>query len=94
MVEINDESWKIYKKYHQIRFETSTLRSRFCNCSDTYMLVSGTITITGAGADDAAKQRDERNKKVIFKNWVPFIDCTSKINNTFCKKSGCWGGDV
>ena len=49
------------------------------------MLVSGTITITGAGVDDATKQRDERNKRVIFKNWVPFIDCTSEINNTFCK---------
>ena len=30
---------------------------------------SGTITIDGKGDNDAAKQADERNKKVIFKNF-------------------------
>ena len=44
--------------------------------------MSGTITITGAGADDNAKQLNERNKGVIFKNCAPFIDCTSEMNNT------------
>ena len=43
---------------------------------------SGTIAITGAGADDAAKRLDERNKEVILKNFVPFTDCISEINNT------------
>ena len=38
------------------------LRSSLCDYSDAYILVSGTITITGAGADDAAKRLDERNK--------------------------------
>ena len=38
------------------------LRSSLCNYNDTYILVSGTITITGAGVDDAAKRTDERNK--------------------------------
>ena len=46
------------------------------------MLVSGAITITGAGTDDAAKQTDERNKEVIFKNCAPFNDCISEKNNT------------
>ena len=50
--------------------------------NDAYILVSGTITITGAGADDAAKRLDERNKVVIFKNCAPFTDCISEINNT------------
>ena len=50
--------------------------------SDAYILVSGTITITGAGADDAAKQLDERNKGFIFKKRAPFTDCISKINGT------------
>ena len=58
------------------------LRSSLCDYSDTYILVSGTITITGAGADDAAKRLDERNKGVIFKNCAPFTDCISEINNT------------
>ena len=44
--------------------------------------VSGTITITGAGADNAAKQLDERNKIVIFKNCAPFTDCLNELNNT------------
>ena len=49
-----------------------------CDYSD----VSGAITITGAGANDAARHLDERNKAVIFKNWAPFTDCLSEINNT------------
>ena len=40
------------------------------------------MTVTGAGADDAAKQLEERNKGVIFKNYALFIDCISEINNT------------
>ena len=58
------------------------LRSSLCDYSDTYILESGTITITGAVADDAAKQLDERNKGVVFKNCAPFTDCISEINNT------------
>ena len=41
------------------------LRSSLCNYGDAYIVVSGTITITAAGADDAGKQLNERNKGVI-----------------------------
>ena len=58
------------------------IRSNLYDWSDTYMLVSGTITITGAGADDAAKRTDERSKGVIFKICAPFNDCISEKNNT------------
>ena len=34
------------------------LRSSLCDYSDAYILVSGTITINGAGNDDAARQLD------------------------------------
>ena len=44
-------------------------------------LVSGTITVTGVGADDALKRLDERNKGVIFTNCAPFTDCISEISN-------------
>ena len=44
------------------------LKSSLCDYSDAYILVKGTITIGGAGADDAARQADERDKTVIFKN--------------------------
>ena len=58
------------------------LRSSSCDYSDAYILVSGTITITATGADDAAKRLDERNKGVVFKNCAPFTDCINETNNT------------
>ena len=58
------------------------LKSSLCDYSDAYTLVSGTITITGAGNNNAARQLDERNKGVIFKNCVSFTDCISEINNS------------
>ena len=39
-----------------------------CDYSDAYILVSGTLTITGAGNDDAAIRLNEINKEAIFKN--------------------------
>ena len=36
------------------------LRSNLCDYADEYILVKRTITITGAGADDVAKQLDEK----------------------------------
>ena len=43
--------------------------------------VKGRIANTGAGADAAARQVDERDKGVIFKNCAPFINCKRGINN-------------
>ena len=57
------------------------LKSSLCNYIDTYILVSGTITITGQEDNDAAKRVDEINKGVMFKNCAPFTDCKSEINN-------------
>ena len=71
-VEINGESKESYGTGSDIRFKTTMLRSNLCDYADAYVLVKGTITITGAGNDDAAKQLDERNKGVIFKNCAPF----------------------
>ena len=41
--------------------------SSLCDYSDAYILVNGTITITGDGDDDNAKRLDEGNKGIIFK---------------------------
>ena len=54
------------------------LKSSLCDYSDAYILVSWTITIDGAGADDNAKRSDERNKRVIFKNSAPVTDCKNR----------------
>ena len=58
------------------------LKSSLCDYSDAYILIKERITITGAGDNTAARQADERNKGVIFKNCAPFINCKSEINNT------------
>ena len=79
-VEINDESRGTYTS-SDIKFKTTMLTSNLCDYADAYILVKGTITINGAWDDDAAKQLDERNKGVIFKNCAPFVKCISRINN-------------
>ena len=55
-VEINDESRGTYNVNSQIKFKTTMLKSSLCDYSDAYILAKGTITITGAGADAAARQ--------------------------------------
>ena len=57
------------------------LISSLGNYIDAYILVKGRITITGAGADAAARQIDERDRGAIFKNCAPFINFKSEINN-------------
>ena len=76
-VEINDDSRGAYNSNSQIKFKTSVLRTSLCDYSDTYILVSGNITIIGAGNDDATRRLDEINKGVIFKNCAPLTDCIS-----------------
>ena len=70
-VEINDESRGNYAN-SDIIFKTTMLRSNLCDYGDSYILVKGAITITGAGDDAAARRADERNKSVKLKNCAPF----------------------
>ena len=81
-VEINDESRGAYNVNSQIKFKTTMLKSSLCDYSDAYILVKRTITINGRGADAAARQADEKDKGVSFKNCAPFNNCISEINNT------------
>ena len=77
-IERNDESRRNYGN-SDIRFKTTMLRSNLC---DPYILVKGTITITGEGDNAAAERADERDKGVTFKNCAPFTKCINRINNT------------
>ena len=52
-----------------------------CDYSDEYIVVTERITVTGS--DNA----NRRNKKLTFKNDVPFRSCISKLNNTFIDNS-------
>ena len=58
------------------------LKYSLCDYSDAYILVKRRIRITGAGADAAAIQADERNKVAVFKNCARFINCKGETNNT------------
>ena len=80
-VEINGESRGTYTG-NSIKFKTTMLRSNLRDYAYAYILVKGKITITGAGADAVARQADEINKGVTFKNCAPFAKCICRINNT------------
>ena len=56
------------------------LKSSLCDYSDAYILFKGTISVNNTAAAGAAV--NNINKKVIFKNCVPFTNCISEINNT------------
>ena len=80
-IEINDESRGNYTN-GDIKFKTTMLRPNLCDYADSYVLVKGTIKITGAGDDADVKQADERNKEATFKNCEPFTKCITRINST------------
>ena len=81
MLEINDKSRGTYNVNRQIKFKTTMLKFSLCDYSDAYVLVKGK-KIKGAGDDEAARQADERDKGVAFKNRALFTNCISEINNT------------
>ena len=65
-VEINDESRVTHNVNSQIKFKTTMLKSSLCDYSD----------------DAAARQADERDKGVAFKNCALFTNSISEINTT------------
>ena len=79
-IEINEESRVAYNVISQIKLKTIMLKSSLCDYSDVYILVKGTISVNNTAAQGAAA--NNTNKKVIFKNCAPFINCISEINNT------------
>ena len=58
------------------------LKPNLYGYADAYILVKGTITVTGAGDAAAAKRLDEGNKDLIIKNCAPFTKCIIRIKNT------------
>ena len=72
-VKVNSLS-STYNENKSIRFKTPMLRSDLCNYADAYVLVNGTITVTGN------HPRDRHNRPLILKNNAPFISCITRIN--------------
>ena len=79
-VEINDESRGTYNVNSQIKFKTTVLKSSLCDYRDAYIFVKGAITVNNTAA--AGADAKNTNKKVIFKNCVPFTNCIGESNNT------------
>ena len=46
----------------QAKFKITILEESLCDYNDAYILVKETITITGEGGDDAAKQAGKEGK--------------------------------
>ena len=61
-----------YKQGDTINFETEIIKSSYCDYSDAFMLVTGSITIAVNNDTDVA-----------FKNLAPFSTCTTKVNDVF-----------
>ena len=80
-IEVNNQSRGVYNTNCDIRFKPKILKSSLCDYSDAYILAKERITITESGDNATAGQADEKNKGVIFKKFVPFINCKSKRIN-------------
>ena len=70
---IDSESNGNYSKDEEMKFLTRSIESSLCDYSDAYILVIGSITVTGGNT----------KKKVEFKNCAPFKKCRTEINETF-----------
>ena len=74
-VEVIDQYGRIYNSKKQVRFKISMLQSGWCDYTDAYLVVKGTITVT------EASNRDMKKRFSTFKNNGPFTTCMSKFNN-------------
>ena len=54
------------------------LKSSLCDYSVSYLHIKGTITVPNP---KTVAVTNIRNIKIIFKNFAPFTDCISEINN-------------
>ena len=71
-VEINDDASGTCNTNSQIKFKTSIFKSGLCDCSDGYLLVSGTISVQNRAAD--GPPTNNTDKKVVFENFFSFTD--------------------
>ena len=69
-VEISDDASGTYSTKSQITFKTTMPKSSLCR--DVYTLVKGAAIVVNTAPENA--DSNNRNKKVIFKNFVPFAN--------------------
>ena len=59
-----------YKQGNTIKFETKSIKSSLCVCSDAYVLVTGNIIVNASNDTDVA-----------FKSCAPFSTCKTEYND-------------
>ena len=79
---IDSESKGSYAYKNEIKFLTNLLESNLCDYSDTYILVTGDITVTRRNAANEDIPLNAATQ-VVFKNCAPFKDCRTETNGTF-----------
>ena len=91
-IEVYDQSEGNYNPNKEIRIKTSMLRSDLCDFNDAYIVVTRNIILNKKiftannfkAPDNTAANTANNNvfgeKKLVFKNNAPFINCISKIN--------------
>ena len=95
-IEVYDQSEKNYNPNKEIRIKTSMLRSDLCDFNDACIVVKENIvdrkaftandfdepnnTAANETATNTANNNAYGEKKFVFKNNAPFINCISKIN--------------
>ena len=61
-----------YGQNNYIKFETESIKSRLCDYSDAFILVTGDITVAA-----------NNNTDVVFKNCASFSTCKTENNDVF-----------
>ena len=61
-----------YKQGDSIKFETESIKSSFCDYFDTFIFVTGGITVNAGNGTH-----------VLFKSNGPFSTCKTKFNDVF-----------
>ena len=88
-VEINDDSRGKYNINSQIKFKNSMLRSRLCDHSDVYILVSGNIIVRNC-APFTNCISETNNKKIDNANVMPMYDLIEYSDNYFEISESLW----
>ena len=69
-----------YNTISQTKFKNSLLNLGLYDYSDAYILTK--VTVSMAPVPPPGLKQSKSDTEVVFKHFVPFIDCISEINST------------
>ena len=89
---IDSESNGSHSHHDPIKFLTTSIESSLCDYSDASILVAGNISVTrtiAAAGDDSLERKQPLNPAtpVGFKNYAPFKNCRTEMNDTFADEA-------